>query len=54
MGLCPLGYKEVDVLLLPPGRAYNMLLSDHLITDYLLRSVPAKEKWFQSNHPYKP
>ena len=41
MGPCPLGPKEIDGLLLPPGKAYTLLtdsgkaytlLTDHLIT----------------------
>ena len=31
MGPCPLGPKEIDGLLVPPGKAYT-LLTDHLIT----------------------
>ena len=31
MGVRPLGPKEIDGLLLPPGKA-NTLLADHLIT----------------------
>ena len=31
MGIRPLGSKEIDGLLVPPGKAY-MLLPDHLIT----------------------
>ena len=43
MGCVP---KEIDRLLVPPGKAY-MLLTDHLITGQLLKSEPAQEKWFQ-------
>ena len=39
-GPCPLGPKEIDGVLVPPGKAY-MLLTDHLITGLPLRSVPA-------------
>ena len=38
MGCVP---KEIDRLLVPPGKAYTLL------TDHLLRSDPAHEKWFQ-------
>ena len=38
-------------LIVPPGKAYK-LLTGHLITGYPLRSEPAKEKWFKSNHLY--
>ena len=31
MGPCPLGSKEIDGLLVPPGKA-SLLLTDHLIT----------------------
>ena len=31
MGPCPLGRKEIDGLLVPPGDAY-MLLTGHMIT----------------------
>ena len=31
MGHCPLGPREIDGLLEPPGKAYT-LLTDHLIT----------------------
>ena len=31
MGPCPLGPKEIDGLLVPPGKAYT-LLTDRLIT----------------------
>ena len=33
MGLRPLGPKEIERLLVPPGKAYT-LLSDHLIIDH--------------------
>ena len=52
MGTRPLGPKEIDSLLVPPGKAYT-LLTGHLITGYLLWSEPAQEKWFKSNHPYE-
>ena len=38
---------------MPPGKA-TMLLSVHLITGLRLWSELAQEKWFKSNHPYKP
>ena len=47
----PLGPKEIDRPLLPPGKA-SKLLTVHLIIGYQLRSEPAQEKWFKSNHPY--
>ena len=45
MGPCPLGPKEIDGLLVPPGKAYS-LLTDHLITGKPLRFEPAQENWF--------
>ena len=44
----PLEPKEIDVLLVPPGRAYT-LLTDHLITGKvkLLKSEPAQQQWSQ-------
>ena len=42
----PLGPKEIDGLLVSPGKA-SLLLTDHLITGYPLRSELALEKWFQ-------
>ena len=39
-GPCPLGPTEIYGLFVPPGKAY-MLLTDHLITGFPLRSVPA-------------
>ena len=42
----PLGPKEVDGLHVSPGKA-SLLLTDHLITGYPLRSELAQEKWFQ-------
>ena len=39
MGLPPIGSKEIDRLLVPPGKA-STLLTDHLITGQLLRSEP--------------
>ena len=46
--LCPrpLGPKEIDELLVPPGKAAT-LLTDSLITGLPIRSEPAQEKWFQ-------
>ena len=43
--LCPrpLEPKEIDGLLVPPGKAYT-LVTDHLITGYPLRSESAQEK----------
>ena len=44
-----MGPKEIDGLLvspLPTGKA-SLLLTDHLITGYPLRSELAQEKWFQ-------
>ena len=46
MGSRPLGPKVIDGLLVPPGKAYNTLLTDHL------RSEPVQVKWFKSDHPY--
>ena len=46
LGPRPLGPKEIDGLLVSPGKA-SLLLTDHLITGYLLRSELAQEKWFQ-------
>ena len=45
-GVRPLGPKEIDGLLVSPGKA-SLLLTDHLITGYPLRSELAQEKWFQ-------
>ena len=49
----PLGPKEIDGLLVSPGKA-SSLLTDYLITGYPLRSELAQEKWFQSQtlHTY--
>ena len=47
----PLEPKEIDELLVYPGKAYT-LLANHLITGKLLSYELAKEKWFKSNHPY--
>ena len=46
LGPRPLGPKEIDGLLVSPGKA-SLLLTDHLITGYPLRSELAQEKWFQ-------
>ena len=46
MGTHPLGAKEIDGLLVHPGKAYT-LLTDHLITGL---SLP--KTWFKSYHPY--
>ena len=46
LGPRPLGPKEIDGLLVSPGKA-SSLLTDHLITGYPLRSERAQEKWFQ-------
>ena len=47
----PSGLGEIDGLLLPPGKAYE-LLTGHLITGKpLTRSENAEEMWFKSNHP---
>ena len=43
-GLRPLGFEEIDRLLVPSGKAYT-LLTGHLITGKLLRSEPAQERW---------
>ena len=40
-----LGLGEIGGLLVPPGKASN-LLTDHLITGSPLMSEPAQEKWF--------
>ena len=42
----PLGPKEIDGLLVPPGKA-STLLTDHLITGLPLKSEPAQENWFK-------
>ena len=47
MGPRPLGPKERDGLLVPPGKAYTQL-TGHLIT---CLSLPRKSG-FKSNHPY--
>ena len=48
------GLGEIDGLLVPPGKASN-LLTDHLITGYMLMSEPAQEMWFsQTIRTYKP
>ena len=41
MGTRPLGHKEIDGLLVLPGKAYT-LLTDHLITGKPLWSEPAQ------------
>ena len=47
------GLREIDGLLVPPGKASN-LLNDYLITGQPLLSEPAQEKWFsQTIHTYK-
>ena len=51
MGPRPLGPKEIDGLLVPPGKV-STLLAFHLITGLPLRSEPAQEKRFKSNHLY--
>ena len=45
----PFGPEEIDGLLVSPGKA-SLLLTDHLITGYPLRSELAQEKWFQVKH----
>ena len=51
MGTRPLGSKEIDGLLLPPGKMYTPL-TDHLMILYLHRPEPANDKWFKSMHQY--
>ena len=46
----PLGPKEIEWLLVPPGKAYRTL-TDHLISSKPLWFELAQEKWFKSNHP---
>ena len=41
-----MGLKEIDGLLVPPGKACTMLTS-YLITGESLVSEPAQEMWFQ-------
>ena len=54
MGPCTSRPEEIDGLLVPPGRASN-LLTDHLITGYPLMSELAQEMCFrQTIHTYKP
>ena len=48
----PFEPKEIDGLLVPPGKSSVLLLVDHLKTGKPLRSEPAQEKWLKSNHPY--
>ena len=48
MGPCPLGPKEIDGLLVPPGKAHT-LLTDCLVTGQSLH----RKSGFKSNHPYK-
>ena len=43
--------KEIVGLLVSPGKASTQLI-DHMNIYELLRSEPAQEKWFKSNHPY--
>ena len=43
MGPRPLGPKEIDGLLVSPGKAFS-LLTDYLITGYPLRSELGQEK----------
>ena len=50
-GSRPLEPKEIDGLLVPPGKA-SSLLTDQLFTGLPLRSEPAQEKWLESNQPY--
>ena len=47
----PLGPKEIDGLLVSPGKAYT-LLSDYWLLNILGPPMyePAQEKWFNSNH----
>ena len=48
------GLGEIDVLLVPSGKA-SKLLTDHLITGKLLKSEPAQKTWFsQTIHTYLP
>ena len=48
------GLGEIDGLLVPPGKASN-LLTEHLITVKPLKSEPAQEKWIsQTIRKYKP
>ena len=47
----PLEPKEIDGLLVSPGKA-SSLLTDYLITGYPLRSELAQENSFKSNPPY--
>ena len=54
MGPRPFRPKEIDGLLVPPGKASTQL-TDHLITGLLLRFEPAQEKWLsQTHHTNKP
>ena len=46
MGPRPLRPKEIDGLLVAPGKAYSRL-TDDLVTGYPLRSGPAQKKWSQ-------
>ena len=49
-----LGLGEIDGLLVPQGKASNLLI-DHLISGQQLMSEPAQEMWFsQTIHTYKP
>ena len=51
LGPQPLAPGKIDGLLVPPGKAYQ-LLTDCLITGKpLIRTESAQKKWFISNHP---
>ena len=43
IGARPLGPKEIDVLLVPPGKAFTLLIG-YLITVWVLRSDSIQEK----------
>ena len=45
MGPALRGLGEIDGLLVPPGKASN-LLTDNLISGKPFKSEPAQEKWF--------
>ena len=51
MGPANWGLGAIDGLIVPPGKASN-LLNDHLITGLPLMSGSAQEKWFSQTHPY--
>ena len=48
---CPFGLKEIDALLVPPGKAYR-ISTGHLITGYTAQvfTCPGKVVFSQTSH----